>query len=244
MGGAFTAVGDDPTAVYYNPAGLSGIESPVLSWLNVYLYSGFSLTGKNQLREFYLNYFQAQSNPEFARVIEEELSEVGSSHTFGTLLGLAFPLGRSLGIRGLTVGLSLYLPYEQVSSSRVGFSPNRIPFLPRFQEVMESLLVYAGVGWKIFPSLSVGVGANLAMDIEGETYGEVILLDLSGLGNPDQVLIIPGTEKRIVSDPAPSFGVMFEAGSSLRLGFAFRGENEVNSSCKCATWSIPEDFIG
>ncbi len=48
MGGAFTAVADDPTAAYYNPAGLAQLEKPTFS-LSANAFELQSLTIKNRL---------------------------------------------------------------------------------------------------------------------------------------------------------------------------------------------------
>lgn len=42
MGGAYTAVADDATAAYWNPAGLALVEKPGLDFMHSYAYSGFA----------------------------------------------------------------------------------------------------------------------------------------------------------------------------------------------------------
>jgi len=83
MGGAFTAVADDNTAIFYNPAGLIQLEKGESNW-----YMKFE--GDPEIAEFYDEIERAKETPPVGQSEEEALSDVLQKN-YGSHYSLRMP---------------------------------------------------------------------------------------------------------------------------------------------------------
>ena len=208
MGGAYTALADDFSAVFYNPAGLSEALDSNLTvgglWARPYFY------------------YQDQGEPK------------SYPHLYSTgslTLGVTSNLGHMTGYNQLapwTLGLCLYLPVERALLADVPSenSEKRFVFYLDQAQVMAFLV---SLSWKISGWLSIGAGANLLADLRApnEAFVKVdlqtvvpYLLQLSDLSKTVRPRIMRDAEVKA----APIIGIQMQPFAWLRVGVTYRGK--------------------
>ncbi|MDP6669543.1 MAG: outer membrane protein transport protein [Candidatus Krumholzibacteria bacterium] len=149
LGGTMTASADDPTAIFFNPAGLAGLEGSNFS---------LDLTGISPKTEF----SGVAPNPGFG--VTERLAD----HFF--LLPQAY-YSRSLG-KDLAFGLGFYTPYGLAVEWE-----NPESFSGRSISTFTDLKTYffsPTLAWKLTDALSLGAGVNL---VKGSVHLEQGLVE-------------------------------------------------------------------
>ena len=198
MGNAYTALADGFGAVYYNPAGLKGIET-VDAGIG-FLFSAFSFT---PLDDIVLGL--DSDNP--GEVISGDI-EFDVSDSFGLWGGFALSITKRM-----SAGFGLFLPsnrYLAVLKTR----SQREPHYFRYEDRPNRISLLAAVSVELTPSLSVGVGANILFGPEGRIQFAVNPLEES---HADLTLVFRPRA-------APIVGIRFDPSPSLRLGLAYHEE--------------------
>ena len=208
MGGAYTALADDFSSVFYNPAGLSGARDSSLTvgglWAKPWFYS------------------QSPGQP-------------GSyPHLYSTgalYLGVATNLGHLTGYGQLspwTLGLCLYLPVERALLADIPNESSEKKFI-FYLDQSQVLAFLMGLSWRVADWLSVGAGVNLLADLRAPNEAFV---------NVDLKTVIPylagwsdlskNVRPRIMRDAeakaAPIVGLQARPFSWLRVGVTYRGK--------------------
>ncbi|MEW6444269.1 MAG: outer membrane protein transport protein [bacterium] len=207
LGGAYTALADDFSAVYYNPAGLRGEKESSLTlgglWAKPWLY------------------------------VRQEGEETEHPHLYATgaaFLGVATNLGHLTGygqLRPWTLGLCLYLPIERALMADIPGQSSDRKFIFYLDDT-QVLAILAGLAWEITPWLSVGVSGNFLADLRApnEAVADVdirtVLPYLAHLGDLTKEVrprIMRDTELKV----SPIAGVRLQPLSWLTLGLTYRG---------------------
>ncbi len=141
MGGAYTAMGDDLTATYYNPAALTEAE---------------------RIRAEF-GYFITTPSLDFA--VEGSSEEPKVDATKGYNLGIAVPLGDFYG--SWVWGFGLHNP--QGLSVRPLFHPPTEPYFLDYSNRTQELIILPAIGFspEALQELSAGLGISVLLDTEG-----------------------------------------------------------------------------
>jgi len=207
LGGAYTALADDFTSVYYNPAGLSGEaeSSMTLGGLWAKPYFTYRETGR----------------------LQDQVPKLYA--TGGGYLGVATNLGHLTGYRQLApwaLGISLYLPVERALLADIPSSSAQPSFI-FYRDQTQVLSVLLGLSWKILDWLSVGVSGNFLADLRApnEAFVDVDIRTVIPylIHRGDLVKVV---RPRIMRDAEmkASFivGALVQPLAWLRLGAAYR----------------------
>lgn len=225
LGGAFTALADDFSAVYYNPAGLMyprTLEEPVPNRKGIRFDFGY-VYGEPRLWI---------RDPGKGKALQD----YGS--TTGPYLGVcADPVDFHGTFRRkvFAFGLGLYLPADHLLYyGRYFPEERRFPFF--YDYAMRFVLIPA-IAVEPFPGLSLGAGAQVLARLHTDTIGTVYV-SLGDLVSPQSLLAgrIPlkreqarlGEREELTLQLAPIVGVLYRPESRLRLGLVYRGENYIN----------------
>ena len=148
MGQAFTAVADDFSAAYYNPAGLTQITSP------------FAFT----LGYFYVKPM-AKATFEFSKDRENNIFEHLSSR--GAIIGVASSLDIASVVEAypwfkpLAFGVVMWLNLPEMMQYHAGPEGYR-PHFFRYDDRFALMSMVASTAYEVFPWLSVGAGVFVA----------------------------------------------------------------------------------
>ncbi len=142
MGGAYTAMGDELTATYYNPAALTEAE---------------------RIRAEF-GYFITAPSLNFTVVGSSEKLKVDDTKGFN--LGMAVPLGNLYG--SWVWGFGFHNPQELAIRPR--FHPPTEPYFLDYSNRTQELIVLPAIGFspKFLPGLSAGLGITMLLDTEGK----------------------------------------------------------------------------
>jgi long-chain fatty acid transport protein len=142
MGGAYTAMGDELTATYYNPA---------------------ALTEAGRIRAEF-GYFITTPSLNFAGAGSSEELKVDATKGFN--LGMAVPLGDFYG--SWVWGFGFHNPQELAIRPRF-HSPTE-PYFLDYSNRTQELIVLPAIGFspKFLPGLSAGLGITVVLDTEGK----------------------------------------------------------------------------
>jgi long-chain fatty acid transport protein len=221
LAGMGVALQQDASASYYNPAGLTGIK-----FNNDF---GFNL-------ELGLSTFDVMATAQ---------SSTRGSYTPGDLeranhiyIGMSFDLTHSLGDflggRRLTMGSSMLFPTDSLYWWRLQFpEEERHPF---YYDDIHRMVAFVGAGLEINSWLSVGLSANIQLELETNTEGPVYLSEeelqqiLSGLGGNASNTYVDIQRSELAENQktklavAPVIGVQFKPLPELNLGLTYRQE--------------------
>ncbi|MDO9585940.1 MAG: outer membrane protein transport protein [Syntrophales bacterium] len=205
LGGAFSAYADDPFATYYNPAGLTQIEKPMLSLgthliqpsMNVY---GYQVTG---------GLVAPAAGP---RDFQDHASTLVVPH-----LGFAMPLNKS---PPLVAGVGLYVPYGL--DIKWGGTPGDPGAYNAYHAWYMREVVTPSLAYKVSDSLSLGIGFSLGKSkagVERLAFSPLI----TKLGNKQIEMDLQDDMNWSVN-----LGVLYKPVKSLSAGLTYRGRTSTN----------------
>ncbi len=156
MGCAYTAMGDELTATYYNPAALT--EAERMRAETGYLMAIPDLD------------FEVNGSPGKLPKVDE---------TKGISLGVAVPLGEAYG--RWVFGFGLHIPQELAERTR--FHPPPEPYFLDYSTRTQALIVLPAMGFspEALPELSVGLGISILLDSEGKINSPSDQVDPDGI---------------------------------------------------------------
>jgi long-chain fatty acid transport protein len=196
MGGAYTAVADDISATYYNPAGLAQIHGNRAHF--EYLFVSPRV------------YVRDGEGP--ARVYLDKWTKAPMG-------GLVVDLSRAIKLsRQIVVGWSAYFPDNMKSVYKVRYGTFYDPYFPLYGDSSadQPICLLACAGVEIFPWLLVGGGINL--QIHGQYVKMDVAVDLKG--NP--VTEESSAIMDVTTEIHPVAGILLKPIDRLRIGFSYR----------------------
>ncbi len=140
MGGAMTAVSNDYTAAFYNPALLSEALKGG-EWLQ---------TGATFM----------YTTRDFQALDASQPPVIKDFQTTGFACGFTIDPYRLVGIKKFRFGVSFYLPTGSFLTLDVAEN-STIPYFPVYDEICTTMSAYSGVAYSISDKLSFGAGVNL-----------------------------------------------------------------------------------
>jgi len=205
MGGAFTAVADDFSAIYYNPAGLAQIEG--------YAIHAEYLTVIPRI------YIQEGSGPE---------TIILDKWTKAPVIGLTIDLSDAIQFtrRRMVLGLAGIFPDNFRNVYKIRYGTFYDPYLALYGDstVDQSLAIWVDLAIEIFPWLYLGGGISLII------HGEDITMDVV-VNTQLQPEIEKSTSKLyITTETYPVAGILLKPTKRSRLGFSYRKEARFNVS--------------
>ncbi len=196
MGGAFTAVADDVSALYYNPAGLAQIRGHHghLEYLFV----------KPRI------YLKEGDTP--SRVVLDKWTKA-------PMLGVVIDLSRAIHLsRQIVVGWNAYFPDNFKAVYKVRYGSQFDPFYPLYGDNHEdqTICLWSDAAIEVFPWLLIGGGTTL--QIHGQYAALEVAVDSRGRSVPEQ----SRTTMDVTTEIYPLVGVLLKPWSRLRVGCVWR----------------------
>lgn len=145
MGGAHTAMSEDFTAVYYNPAGLTAASEPGFG-------IGFMLS-------------RPQLSLEFDKS-ERAIAELEPPGSDGVTFGAVFPLGGAAVRNRVVMGLGLNVPTSSLLNGQA-LDP-AIPHWYMYQALPRRIVASLGLGVLPLDWVSLGLGVQFLAGVEGQ----------------------------------------------------------------------------
>jgi len=194
MGGAFCALADDYSAVYYNPAGLAQENRNRL-----YLATQYA-------KPFF--WIQKSSGDKEVKDLDEISGiSIATTSNWGQLFGYE-------QLRRLSSGLFIYYPYQGIYDIKTDFPTDR-HFL-MYQDRNLMMVIILSMAYKILPSLSIGVGANFSMGLD---MGNYVVVEGLSLTVSSMTL-----RRDARTGIAPQIGLLFKPLDKLSFGINFMDE--------------------
>lgn len=215
MGSAYTAAADDLFAVYYNPAGLAGLDTHEV--VTGFLWSGASLE------------VRSPQDPSFAEAVPSPGDLRTPVVAVGFNLDRVFRNPPPLHVRA---GLLNYIPDNFKSAYRIRDPDPAGPRWVRAGDYWDRvhLLFAVSLQPEGAPWISLGAGFRFLasgrglMVPHGGTGGaELVLRGLSG----EVVSAEANLDIEVNNEAAPTAGILFCPRTDLRLGYSFRGSSSV-----------------
>ncbi len=192
LGGAMTAYSNEFAATYYNPAGLMNGRHLALS--TGYSFADYALD------------FDSQRGG----TLDDDATRIRD------LAGISFGLSTTLAPGDpdakFAVGFALFLPVKRaldISES----TASEVPEFVLYGGGRDRLAIYLGGAFRPFPWLSIGAGATLFADSDGENVNNILV-------GADRIEF----EQDASHDAAPVIGVLLEPWEFLSFGVTYRGE--------------------
>jgi len=196
MGGAFTGVADDVSAVYYNPAGLAQIQG----------------------HQAHFEYLFVK--PEVKVGVAAEPGRVFiDKWTKAPMAGIVIDLTRAIKLsRRIVVGWAGYFPDNLKSVYKVRHGSFYDPFFPRYGDSSsdQAIMLLTDGAVEVFPWLLVGGGINL--QIHGQSVNMEVGVD--ALGRP--VMEASRADMDVTTEIHPLAGLMIKPVERLRIGLTWR----------------------
>ena len=225
MGGAFTALADDFSAVYYNPAGLMyprTLDRPFPNRKGITFDFGY-VYGEPRL------YIQGEGG-------KRQVEDYGS--TAGPYLGITFDpvdFHGTFGRKVFAFGLGFYTPVDHLLYyGRYWPEERGYPF---FYDYTMRFVLMPGIAIEVLPRLSLGLGLRILGRLHTDTIGNVDA-DLAKLLSAESLLrhrirleqneVHLGEFEDLTLHLAPVIGLQFRAAKRLKFGAVYRGENYIN----------------
>ena len=223
MGNAGTAIADDFSALYYNPAGLA-LAQPAFNVGLLLTYDQADIRLKDRPAGYDLPDLGSRSPaiPTKYRLNSRgDTTDIPATYEL-QLGGVVAPWIERLKL-GFAIGLPLNSLGEQTahfSDERQQYFSNRLDFELLGQR-QQQLSVLFGAGFKVTDWLAVGIGASLLPN--SSTHSGVYLADS---GHQDQIQMVVQNEQKW--NPTVHAGLMLTPSSNLQFGLAWRGQNSFN----------------
>ncbi len=196
MGSAFTAHPDDPSATYYNPAGLALERGNRISLGLSYYYPALWMQGIDGKKQY-----------------------IDNDKVVGLTLGIASNLGHLTGYHQLSdfsIGILLYTPPDRAYT--VHAIPPDTPSFPLYKDTASQLMLLLGIGYRITDYLQIGVSSLLYMPgtMRTDYYVDTSQNPIQTIGKVDRGLVIMAT---------PEIGIIGKPSRMVDIGLAYRARN-------------------
>ena len=207
LGNAYTAVADDFSAVYYNPAGLARAPESKLAVGGMWARPSF----------YYRDDLEGEVRP--------HLYSTGAA-----FIGVSTNLGHLTGYTQLqqwTLGFSLYLPIERALLADIPNESSEKKFI-FYLDQTQVMAILLGLSWQLHHKVSIGISGNFLADLRAPNEAfvnvefDTVLPYLIGISD-----LVKKVRPRIMRDAeikaAPIVGVQITPFSWLEFGVTYRG---------------------
>jgi tetratricopeptide (TPR) repeat protein len=193
LGGAFTGVADDPSALFFNSAGLSGLQDARISLNhNSYLAGTFEETLLVGLPAGDLGGFATAIQYVFWGALDErDAFGVDQGSYADSDIALSLGWGKALS-RNFSIGAALYGTQQKIVDTLYGSLSSQVGLLWKPWNDFRAGLVYTGFGTPV-------AGQSLASDLKGGISNlfhwgkdQSLLVALSGFYEPNGVSQLQG----------------------------------------------------
>ncbi|HPQ69918.1 MAG TPA: outer membrane protein transport protein [bacterium] len=211
MGGAYTGLADDFSAIYYNVAGLSQIQQNSFSF-------GFMMA--KPFLDLDLHPMDGATRQDARNLHELEKRQVNVDDVNGYNFGVAIPLNKYFHL-----GVGIYLPEGLVIRLRPHDS--HIPTFIMHENRSQRIVSHVGASVLLLPGLSIGGGASILSDSKG-TFTFPLHANNRNLSlNPEQESQEPlDVDATLNLDfpltATPFAGIMWRPKEWLRFGASYR----------------------
>ncbi len=218
MGGAFTAIADDYSASYYNPAGLAQHTGMRFSLDYFYAKPDIQVKtipdGQNLIVE----------GPGGTLMNDPVEGVYGSMDIYGPIIGIEVDVNQLFNAIyklpiNVQLGILVGVPENGISLWRIVIMPADQPHFISFGDVANHLELDISAGAEVIKDLlSLGAGVSLSLSAESTLF-----VPNFGLDDPSTVPVgsLPGKLKT-----APLLGVLFTPfDKKVKIGFTFRQES-------------------
>ena len=202
MGGAQGAAAVDHASVFYNPAALTSRKKTHLGVTT-------------QLVAPRLAVEQTQGSSRDAILPPTNL---------GFTFGVVFPLGGKIEDR-VALGFAIFLPLLQ--ATRYEAIDPATPQFYLYQSLPDAMVISGAVAVEVFEWLSIGVGAQVLANFEGEFNIDIAVGDRRVTGR--------NMKGELFGELAAVVGVLFTPIEHGKLGFTYRGDYSLD-------FDLPVDF--
>jgi len=202
MGGAFTGVADDPSANYYNPAGMIQIDDHRSQMEYVMVFPRVRLNRGAGPGEVYLD--KPAKSP---------------------MLSIVMDLSRHWKIsRRLRFGFSGYFPQNFKSAGQIRYGTQYDPYYPLYGDSSadQVLCAWVNAALEIFPWLYAGAGFSFGTHASDVTLSMAI--DPANLQN---VIERSRVVWKMTTEMDPVFGILIKPLPRVRVGFTFRDSSKL-----------------
>ena len=206
LGGAVTALANDYTATYYNPAGISDKKMLLFGggfmlsvpWLDVNRTRPICSDLPQTCRSLYPNGFSDRET-----VLPDSFS--------GFSLGWVFPFGGPLENK-LAMALAVYIP--TINVIRVEALDPQTPQFYMYQNLPDELVILGSLAYEPVRWMSLGLGFQVLANVRGSAGFAVDIMNNTFTKQDFRVEISP--------QAAAIVGLMFKPMDSLRIGLSYR----------------------
>ncbi len=199
MGGAFTGVADDYSALYYNPAGIAQIDGYTGNF--EYLFVSPQVT------------VQQGGGPK---------SQFINKWTKAPMLGLTIDLSDALAFtkRRIVFGFAGIFPDNFKNVYKIRWGSFYDPYYPLYGDstVDQTMCLWLDMAIEIFPWLYIGGGVTI------QIHGQEILMNVVVDRTLTPIIEMSTSRLEITSELYPLAGVLVKPTERLRIGFAWRKE--------------------
>lgn len=202
LGGAFTAQADDFSATFYNPAGLALTGATEVAVAPVWVGADLWV-----------------EEPGGPRDTPRDPS------TVGYFIGVAGPVGALLDLPELALGLTLYLPWEDVVDIGI---PARTDarFFPLYSDRLERIVINPALAYRFMEGLSVGIGLDVFFDLDAPTGARY----RRETDHSEQRALEADISRSLDINPAPYAGVLYAPTPALSVGVSYRHEQSARTA--------------
>lgn len=199
LGGAFTAVADDFSAAYYNPAGITqlpGAELAISSLSAIPLLWTGGLTGETR---------DAQVN-----------------HVNGLNLAVAGPVGRLFGLKDLSMAFTFFMPFQYMVRAYT-MQTKAEKYFALYRDLPQRMSFSLVLAYRLARWLSLGAGLQFSFFLYAYTNANYT----SGIGGGDNINM--EIKRELTLTISPVLGLMVRPLKPLRLGFTYRSRQDVRT---------------
>ena len=220
MAGTGVALSFDGSEAYSNPAGLTGIK----------FFNDLGLTAEMGISSFALKAkIDSSKNGRHSPAGQEAVTSVGFN-----MASYLSSISKYLGNKPLVFGGTFLIPTDSLYWWRPQF-PEEERYIFYFDD-LNRLSAIAGIAYEPFKWLSIGVSANVLLELETKISGpayvdqqaisEIVKAFLGPNGNQEYV-IVPGDiaiDQKTKLAFSPIIGIQIKPNEKLSFGFAWRDE--------------------
>lgn len=237
LGGAFTAVADDYSAAYYNPAGLAQIDG---NRINLdYLYTApkievKTLDGQDLILR--LSNGNVRNNP------TEYPGGKGLDLRI-PIIGLMFDINETVNIPvHVEFGLALSMPENNNALYRIASYPPDQPHLIRYGSDIDRIHAALGIGIEMARNIAyIGLGGQIMLYGDGEIYID----DLTIGTQPPDTNVVSQVKLTAPLQFCPSFGLLLTPlDKRLKIGLSYRDKQEAEVDPLSATVTFSGGTVG